>query len=1145
MSGFGSNHGDHPLARHRGLATLSAPEVIVKAVLECLPSVSVLSVTDCPSTRSLLSLIRRPEIRDVLRMNRLRVLVSPDANRAFERAAWAARNGRHVLALLTGTTAASAVAAIRNCTILQDVPEGAIGCVIEDRHSLNGVDVPGTLLLRSHLPVIAASSVEHLRDCVEHTLRLSRSAHVPSVTLVQPSTLESGATILLRANRSDEDPEDVGLRHRSRGPRWTESGGALRMGRRLELNTHAALPSPGDPSPVGFITVGPMHDALLHVLTTMSLSGRVPTLRLGMIQPIDEEAVKRLLTRCRKVIVLEPSPGTVEDRILATAERLRGPDTDFATIWGRTLPESDRSDDHRVPAGDPAHPSVLARRILPLLREISPGAERSTRLDPEPPGLPLQVDSDELVIGHSAMDRQVRTIARQLHESVTEEGTWLGTPQVIEDGIDQDAPDPVRIDFNGIERGPADGRSLHLETWSHDRFARFGAPAVLQAVKASDQHLLLVSQYHGQDRQDIERLARSMVPAGQAQAVMIRRTNLADRERVLQVVREIMQSKLHGLLVLVDGPPSVYSIKAIEQELDEIDQRGFQAMQRVIWPADRACVIRQSASQSEQATSASRAVMPAETTWSIDPLTMRWPPRLGGRIRPLVEQVEVFRNRAPNRRSRPVRGGIPNPTPRHADRPRWFAHLAGLRGHAPGAALTFLVAAGEQMGYRVRYRFNPDSIGAGRNAWAQLLFTSLDDDRWDDGLTSTIPFGESDLLIGFDRSETLRAVGPDHGLRVGASDRTCGVVNTGLFEDQLDLGRSGQDTQAIEAYLAFRLAEGGRHFASFSELCRYRFHNERMADIVQIGVAFQQGWIPSTVDSMIAAAKLLEELGYARSLEAFDFGRRLAIDSEIDRRPVEDHADESTTSLVRRYGHVLRRTGPGRLARASRFRRLVQRTLEAMPDLNDSRLGREARHDLVIALRRCMIWRSFEDAERLAYDVTALYQADREDRGRQLTIQAILPLAESTLIRDAIYMASMAISPEHRRLTRRRLNIKLGRGDRIESRYVTRFELVFIRWRFRVDLRTSDWATRALASLRRIIPRNWRGTRRDREIRTIVRDIVHSATREQDRYEHWSSVLSTLHSMATKGTIRTASVDELEALARHGVQAVDQQDEAS
>lgn len=1141
-----SNPTEQPLSRHRGLATLSAPEVITKAVLECLPSVSVLSLTECPSLQSLIEQLKEPEVRDVLRMNRLRVITSPDATRAFERAAWAARSGRHVLAVLAGTTAASAIAAIRNSTVLANVPDAAIGCVIEDRHSLNGVDVPGTLLLRSELPVIAASTVDHLRDCVEHTLRLSRAEHVPAVTLVHPTTLESGSTITLRANRSDEDPEDVGLRHRHRGPRWNESGGALRMARRLELNSHLALPSPGDPSPVGFVTVGPMHQSLLHVLSTLGMIGRVPILHLGLIQPIDEAPVKRLLARCRKVVVLEPTPGTVESRVLACAERMRTAETDLATIWGKVLPPRDGQDDS-VLLGDPLHPSVLARRILPLLQELNPRASASTRFELMPPELPVELDSADDVLGPGAMDREVRRFAHALFDSVTDDGTWLGSNQVEDDEQeDQAKQDPVRLYLNGIERGPGDGRQVNLETWSHTRFERFGSPAVRQALASKVQHLFLISQYPGDRMQDIERLARSMVPAGQASRVIIRRVNLGDPDRVLHIVREIALSSLHGLVILDDGPPARFGVDAVEVELKDIDQRGFQSMQRLIWPSDRACIIRQKAVPIEAESINARQAMPTETTWSIDPIKLRWPPRLGGRIRPLVEQIEVFRSQAPVRHTDISGSGIPAPTPRHGDRPMWSAHIAGLRGAAPGACMKLLINAGQHMGYRVRFRFNPEPIGAGRYAWGQLLYTRHDEAHVADGLSSNIPFGEADLLLGFDRSESLRSVGPDEHLRVASSDRTCGVVNIGLFEDQLDLGLASQDVQAIEAYMAFRLSEHGRFFASFTELCRYRFHNERMSDLVQLGTAFQLGLIPATVDAMTAAAKSLEPIGYARSLEAFEFGRRLAIDPDLNRRQAEDHVGEPPGRIVRRFGHALRKTGPGRLARAARFRHLVQRTLDTMPGLEETRLGRESRRDLVIAMRRCMIWRSFEDAERIAFDITALYQADRGERGRQLTRLAILPLAESTLIRDAIYMASMAVSPEHRRRTRHRLNVKRGRGDRIESRYLTRIELVLVKWRFRVDLRTSDWATRLLASLRRFIPRRWRGTGRERAIRTAVRDIVHRATMEQDRYEHWASVLGELHAMALDGRLRRSSAATLDDLARYGPHASEGvQDDAS
>ena len=121
----------------------------------------------------------------------------------------------------------------------------------------------------------------------------------------------------------------------------------------------------------------------------------------------------------------------------------------------------------------------------------------------------------------------------------------------------------------------------------------------------------------------------------------------------------------------------------------------------------------------------------------------------------------------------------------------------------------------------------------------------------------------------------------------------------------------------------------------------------------------------------------------------------------------------------------------------------------------------------------------------------------------------------------------MSISPEHRRRTRLRLNVKRGRGDRIESRYVTRFELVIYRWRFRLDLRTSDWATRLLASARHVIPTRFRGTRREREARTAVRDLVQRATLDAQHYEQWVGIFKTLHEMALDGRLRRATQTQL------------------
>jgi hypothetical protein len=173
-------------------------------------------------------------------------------------------------------------------------------------------------------------------------------------------------------------------------------------------------------------------------------------------------------------------------------------------------------------------------------------------------------------------------------------------------------------------------------------------------------------------------------------------------------------------------------------------------------------------------------------------------------------------------------------------------------------------------------------------------------------------------------------------------------------------------------------------------------------------------------------------------------------------------------------------------------------------------------------------------AERFASRIISLYQVDRADTGRALTRAAILPLAETLLIRDAIYVASMAISTEHRRQTQQRLNVRRGRGDRISVRYLTRLEFVFIRWRFRLDLRTSDWMAHVLAAARYLHPNGLRGRRSQRQVRSLVQEVVMQATSAaEEDYESWRAVLELLHAMAMDGRLRRVSPASLRREIHH------------
>jgi hypothetical protein len=203
-----------------------------------------------------------------------------------------------------------------------------------------------------------------------------------------------------------------------------------------------------------------------------------------------------------------------------------------------------------------------------------------------------------------------------------------------------------------------------------------------------------------------------------------------------------------------------------------------------------------------------------------------------------------------------------------------------------------------------------------------------------------------------------------------------------------------------------------------------------------------------------------------------------------------------------------------------------------MPGLMETEPGRIARRDYVLALYRCVAWGGIEYAQTFSDLVTRVYQADRGDRGRSLTRHVVLPLAEVMLLRDQIYIATMAASSEQRRRTRQRLNVKEARGDRLERRYLTRLELIAFNRRVRADVRSSDWPARIVALSRRIIPRNWRGSARERDLRQYLIELINRAIDgASSDYERWTQVFTRLHDQAAEDRLRGMSLAEVRMLA--------------
>lgn len=1108
-----SAHGS-PLAQFSGAPLYTSAELLLKSLLDMESEVSLVAGPPVDPLGSLFDRAAEDDARELLHRHSIELAPTPDASRAIALASAHARAGHAAIALVPNIQLDRAMPALARAADEPLADGGGLCLLLVDNPKGSHATSPRTAMSRLGLPCVEPSGLEQLHDTFDISLRLSRAARIACGAVLHITLLRCVETTEARPNRHAASVDEMLLRRKRARPPRVGDGDLLRVARRLELNRQFTMPSPGEREPVGFVTVGPAHPALAHALHVLQLRGRVPVLQLGLIHPPDETALARLLSRCDRVMVLEPRPGEVEAVVLSVAEALRRRQESPASVWGRAVPPGDGASGQAMRSDEDLHPSVLIRKILHLFAALRPIEMLAQRLTPDPEPIDLHTPERGVDFGHVAATTALRGL-------LAETDRWLRDPTQREEDETRSEPRALVLDEMTARTDPPS--VVHAEIWDQWRFEQEGI-AALREVAWSDRNTLFVIQASTAEAvDDLERLIRGAVPGSRAARCRIERGQLDQHTALRRLLRDITLADGVCVLIVSESTPSRFDLRAVESSLAEVDRLGFQPRERLTRPSERACELVESGD--DRIASPGGVVLQPEIRSSFT--LERLPPRLRSqwrfRVRPLIEQIEITRTKPPLTEAFASGTRLTPPTPLHAHQANWRAHLAGYRGQGPGLAASLLCEAGQRMGYSVRCVYDATIIGPGRRSWAQVLFTRSGRTETPIPLSAATPFGEADLLAGLDLGESLRAVGPDPRLRVAWQGRTAAVVNVGSFGEARREVMASE--QSVRSAMQTACLDEQLWLDDFAERCRSVFHTDRMTDLAVLGCSFQRGLIPVSLDAMDGALHALESRGYGRAREAFEFGRRLASDVAPGRIVARLRDVGRTAACFERW--IRRGRWRGR-QRAEQFAQIVRRSLEAMPGLAETDAGRRALRDFVRGTYRCTRWGGLDDAQRLADLLTQLYHADRGDRGRALTRNAVLPLADAMLINDVMYVASMVTSSEQRQRLRQRLNVKHARGDTVERRYLTRIELTGFRRRLRADVRSSDWPARAIASLRRLVPNRLRGSRSERERREFMIDlIVRISASASAEYDHFAHVLSQLNERARAGTLREMSLDEL------------------
>jgi len=1116
--------GRSPLNLVEGAALLSAAQALLKGLLEAELDVHQLIVVRRPPFQAVLTASDDAQSMAVLERNALQVISVLNGTRAIELAAQEAAHGRRSVVLLPNDELDGLVGQMEEIGRLPLSEDGGIVLVLEDHPIAVPTTCPRRVCRRAGLTAIEAADVDGLRSGCDVALRLTRATRRPAVLIAHISVLRSAATLHALPNRRVARVDHDAWLRRRRLARTGESADPLRIIRVLELNTVEHLPSPGEREQYGFIAIGPALVSVRHMLDELGMTGRVPVLGIGAPEPLDEAAVGRILERCHHVVVLEARPGSVAPRILAAAESLRAAGSDVARVWWSRLPPA-AGDVEPLGANDALVTSLLTRRVIRLLHEMRPGLQLEDKLARIPASIAtIEVRRRGENIGVESAERLLRSVIHDADALLAER---------VQAGEESFALVNVR---QGVRAGAS---PCVVESWNVRHFLRDGVLAVRQASVERQRRVIVVFDFGVAERVDVERLVRAAVGAEGESRLRVVTLDVNDSETLRDALVAAASADALTLLIARDGPPPRRDVDALERLSREVDRDGFLRFQRFILPADHACELRDPGLAAQIARGLLRGSDPLRPEPLVDRSLVPGARGVFFRLESLLEQVEIIRTRPPPGLDA-LRSGdrIPVPQPIHGDQGLWRAHLGGFRGEAPGVIGNILSAAGRHMGFAVSWTHRSTPLGPGRSAWAQVAFTRLEVPTSESPeatsrarsqrFTTQIPYGEADVVLGIDPLETIRALATDTRLRVADPQRTAIVANSGTLDDQISddcLRTAARLSSVIEATCNSERTE----FIDLAEIARATFLTDRPVDVIALGVAFQRGWIPVSLEALEQGIAEVEASGIAAVREGVQLGRRIAAGlqttattpRESTRPPMGDDADGSGQRTLLRLVRIAtagRQMGSRRQrTQARRMRRRVGASLQQLSGLLATRHGHDALQDFAVAMRRCEMWGGLDYALQYAETITSLCSADPT---LELPRLSILPLAEAFLIRDLWYIATLTTSIDESHRIRETLGVRLARGDEIRRRYLHRLEARIREHRWVVEFRSSDWPDRILRFTRRFVPLQVRGTVQTRALRETMSDLLARAAREPERSALWIAWARRMHDGALAGTVR-------------------------
>ncbi len=952
----------------------------------------------------------------------------------------------------------------------------------------------------------------------------------------------------------------------------------LAAARRLGVNYIENKPQKGEVEPLGFVATGTAYAYLLHALEDLGLAGRFPILRLGVSYPVDSELVHEFGSHVKQMVVIEERRSFVEAKVHEIVDRLRhtgdwGHDVE---VWGKVFPDGLKG----IPSERGLHPSLLVQLLVPLIKDhptlpiemtngvlsaelariektLKPNVSTRKRTATFCPGCPHRDSSSALLklredlLDPDYMQRHYKSGPVDL---VAHGDTGCYTMLMFEPNK------PLMQNYSGMGLGGGTGSGVdpfitnkQIVFMGDGTFFHSGQVAIGQSIAMHQDITYIIlenrttamtgHQSHAgvetdltgseQTALEIEQIVRGMVPRKSKAPVRVVRMNPEDRDDYRSALERAILAD--GVKVMIaDKECGITKNRRVKsEERRELRDNGFvrrksyMNINSEVCEYCMECTTQTGCPGLKTVETDYGTKMQTDFSWCVNDQAC-------SRIYacPSFEEVTVIRKqRARSGDEHVDLSDIPDPPrPVHADQDAWRCYLTGVGGMGIGVATAILVSAGFEMGYDVQFLDKKGLAIRNGGVFSQIVY-GRGEKR---STTPVIPYGQADVLIGVDALEASRAIDPKQPYRVVSRERTAAVVNTAKTPTIMSLmGKEDFDVNEVADVIQKNVHPERFIGANVGDLCERVLDSKLYANIMMLGIAFQRGYLPLTLEVIEKAMRRIVRHEYDRNLRAFHIGRKVAERPDLFEVGLM-HKVESSRQAMRRkintlrahYSWLSRKRGE---KIAQKFRVLMKKTFRATRGL---RVDDELLRDVIIRAYDCAIWGGIEYAQEYCDRLVATFDKDDPDRGFAVTRAVVWNLAKVMLVKDEVYVAAMLTSQEKYKRDQRRFKVNTARGDRIKYRHHNRPEFVLFGRRFAFKWRGKDWQLKLMARcrwLRKLMP-GWH--KREKEFRDWYGQLVDECSWGNDaQYDKWLRILSTPNDVTGYREIRYPKMEAARARA--------------